>query len=47
MYSQKMDTMESFVILFSLEKLALLSILKDVKPSLDRQMVKLLTFDNS
>ena len=32
---------------FSLEKLALLSILKEVKPSPNRKMIKLLTFDNS
>ena len=32
---------------FSLEKLALLSILKEVKPSPDHKMVKLLTFDIS
>ena len=32
---------------FSLEKIALLSILKEVKPSLDRKMIKLLTFDDS
>ena len=31
----------------SLEKLALLSILKEVKPSPDRKIIKLLTFDNS
>ena len=40
-------TPESFIVLFSLEKIALLSILKEVKPSLDRKMIKLLTFDNS
>ena len=33
--------------IFSLEKLALLSILKEAKPSPDRKMVKLLTFDTS
>ena len=32
---------------FSLEKIALLSMLKEFKPTLDRKMIKLLTFDNS
>ena len=32
---------------FSLEKIALLSILKEVKPSLVRKMIKLPAFDNS
>ena len=32
---------------FALEKIALLSTLKEVKPSLDRKVIKFLTFDNS
>ena len=32
--------------LFSLEKLALLPLVKEVTPSPDRKMIKLLTFDN-
>ena len=31
---------------FSLEKLALLCSLKDIKPSPDRKMIEILTFDN-
>ena len=31
---------------FSLEKLALLPLVKEVTPSPDRKMIKLLTFDN-
>ena len=41
------DTAECFVALFfSPEKLALLSLLEEVKPSPDRKIIKLLTFDN-
>ena len=43
---KKMDTPEIFIILFSPEKLALLSLLKEVEPSPDCKMLKLLTFDN-
>ena len=32
---------------FALEKIALLSTLKEVKPSLDRKVIKVLTFENS
>ena len=46
MYSQKIDTSESFIVLFSPEKSARLFFLKEVKPSPDRKMVKLLTFEN-
>ena len=44
---KKWTPRKALLYFFSLEKLALLSILKEVKPSPDRQMVKLLTFDNS
>ena len=37
----------SFYFFFSLEKIELLPILKEVKPSLNRKVIKLLTFDNS
>ena len=42
------DTAECFVALFffSPEKLALLSLLEEVKPCPDRKIIKLLTFDN-
>ena len=43
---KKMDTPEIFIVLFSPEKLALLSLLKEVEPSPDCKMLKLLTFDN-
>ena len=46
-YSQKIDTPESFIVIFFYpEKLALLSLVKEVKPSPDRKLIKLLTFDN-
>ena len=41
-----MDSPESFILPFSLEKLALLPLVKEVTPSPDRQVIKLLTFDN-
>ena len=44
-YSQNIDTLEFFIVLFSPEKLAMLSFLKEVKTSLDRKMRKLLTLD--
>ena len=46
---KKIDTPEGFIAIFfkSLEKIVLLSILKEVKPTLDRKIIKLLTFDNS
>ena len=44
---EKIDTPEFFTVLFFLaEKLALLSILKEVKTSPDCKKLKLLTFDN-
>ena len=43
---KKIDTPEFFIVLFSAEKLALLSLLKEVEPSPDCKMLKLLTFDN-
>ena len=46
-YSQKIDTPESFIVLFFITKIAPLSILKEVKPSRNRKMIKLLTFDIS
>ena len=42
---KKMDTPEIFIVLFSPEKLALLSLLKEVEPSPDCKMLKLLKFD--
>ena len=42
---KKIDTPEFFIVLFSAEKLALLSLLKEVEPSPDCKMLKLLTFD--
>ena len=45
-YSPKIDTPESFIVVFSPEKSARLFLLKEVKPSPDRKMVKLLTFEN-
>ena len=42
----KKDTPESFTSLFSPKKFARLFILKKVKPSPDRKLIKLLTFDN-
>ena len=38
--------LESFIFLFFTKKLVLLFILKEVKPSPDNKMIKLLTFDN-
>jgi len=46
MYSQKIDTPESFIVLFSSEKSARLFLLKEFKPSPDRKMVKLPTFEH-
>ena len=43
--SKKIDTPEFFIVLFSAEKFALLSLLKEVEPSPDCKMLKLLTFD--
>ena len=45
-YSQKIHTPESFIVLFSSEKSARFFLLKEVKPSPDRKMVKLPTFEN-
>ena len=45
-YSQNIDTLESFTVIFSPKKLALLSLLKKIKPSPNRKMIKLLTYDN-
>ena len=47
-YSQKIDTLESFIVhfFFSPEKLTRWFLLKEVKPSSDRKMTKLLTFDS-
>ena len=44
--SEKIDNLESAVFLFSPEKLTRLILLKEVKPSPDKKMIKLLTFDN-
>ena len=44
-YSQNIDTLEFFIVLFSPEKLAMLSFLKEVKTSLDCKMRKHLTLD--
>ena len=45
---KKIDAPKSFIVpfFFSLENIALLYLLKEVKPSVDRKMIKLLTFDN-
>ena len=45
-FSKKKDILESFILLFSPKKLVRLFILKEVKPSPDSKMIKLLTFDN-
>ena len=47
-YCQKIDTppLTSSLYFFSPRKLALLSLLMEVKPSADHKMIKLLTFDN-
>ena len=46
-YCQKIDTPpDFFIVLFSPRKLALLSLLMEVKPSANHKMIKLLTFDN-
>ena len=45
-FSKKKDILESFILLFSPKKLVQLFILKEVKPSPDSKMIKLLTFDN-
>ena len=42
----KKDTPELFIVLFSPEKLAMLSALKEFKTSPDCKMLKLQTFDN-
>ena len=42
----KKDTLERFILLFSPKKLVGLFILKEVKPSTDGKMIKLLTFDD-
>ena len=44
-YSQYIDFPEASFYHFSLEKLALLSLVKEVKRSPDRKMIELLTFD--
>ena len=41
----KKDTPESFILLFSPKKLVWLFIMKEVKPSPDSKMIKLLTLD--
>ena len=46
-YSQKTKTPKSFILHFSPEKIIWLLSLKEVKPPDDREMIKLLTFDNS
>ena len=45
---EKIDAPKSLIVpfFFSLENIALLYLLKEVKPSVDRKMIKLLTFDN-
>ena len=43
----RFNSAESFILLFWLEKIARLSILKEVKPSLDRKVIKLLKIENS
>ena len=40
------DTAESFILLFFTRKVVRLFILKGVKPSTDRQVIKFLTFDD-
>ena len=45
-YSQKVDIRKASLYFFSSIKLALLSLLKELKPSPDSKMIKLLTFDN-
>ena len=48
LFSHKCDFLQLRpIVLFSLEKIVLLSILKQMKPSLDRKMMKPLIFDNS
>ena len=46
-YSQSIDSPESFILPFSLDELSLLPFVKEVTPSRDRKMIKLLTFYNS
>ena len=46
-YSQKTKTPKSFILHSSPEKIIRLLLLKEVKPPDDREMIKLLTFDNS
>ena len=45
-YSQNMTSRKASFYHFSREKLALLSLVKEVIPSADCKMIKLLTFDN-
>ena len=46
-YYKKMDTSKTFILLFVRQKgRALFFSLKEVNPSPDRKMIKLLTFDN-
>ena len=45
-YSENMDSRRASFYHFSLENLALLSLVKEVTPSPDRKLIKLLTFDN-
>ena len=42
---KKTDTTKNFIVLFSPEKLVLLSLLKEVKLSPDRRTIKLVIFD--
>ena len=45
-YSQNIDSRKASFYHFPPEKLALLPLVKEVTPSPDRKMIKLLTFDN-
>ena len=45
-YFQKIDTLKASFYFFIPEKLIRLFLLKEIKPSPDRQIVKLLSFDN-
>ena len=42
--SQNINSPDDFIVLFSLEKLPLLHVMKEVIPSPNRKMIKLLTF---
>ena len=48
LFSQKIDTLESFIVLLIHRKVGTVNLYKKkVKPSLNRKMTKLLTFNNS